>query len=102
MAVNMANHGGFTVNLSADSPGEADRLAELEIGPVATLVPSDAPERLETPEGRRIIVCPAQTRDGITCEKCQLCARPDRPVIIGFYPHGSSARRAERIAGGGK
>lgn len=83
---------GFTVNLSADDAGEADALAAVSSLPMTCIVPMDTPEKTETPEGRTIIVCPAQTRDDVTCETCGLCQRADRRVIIGFRAHGSRAR----------
>lgn len=83
---------GFTVNLSADDAGEADDLAEAAAGPVVAIVPTDTPEKSYTPAGRTIIVCPAQSRDGVTCETCGLCARADRGVIVGFRAHGTRAR----------
>ena len=92
---------GFTVNLSADDAGEADDLSELNLGPVVAIVPMDTPEKTQTPAGRTIIVCPAQTRDEVTCATCGLCARADRGVIIGFRAHGTRARvtdaKARRI-----
>lgn len=91
-----ATRWGFTVNLSADDAGEADALAEH--GPVCAIVPTDTPEKSYTPEGRTIIVCPAQTRDEVTCETCGLCARADRAVIIGFRAHGTRARVADAKA----
>ena len=94
-ALHWAGHAtrwGFTVNLSADDAGEADLLAEADAGPVVAIVPTDTPEKSYTPSGRTIIVCPAQSRDGVTCETCGLCAISDRTVIIGFRAHGSRAR----------
>ena len=94
-ALHWAGHAtrwGFTVNLSADDAGEADLLAEADAGPVVAIVPTDTPEKSYTPSGRTIIVCPAQSRDGVTCETCGLCAIADRTVIIGFRAHGSRAR----------
>lgn len=91
-----ATRWGFTVNLSADDAGEADALAEH--GPVCAIVPTDTPEKSYTPEGRTIIVCPAQTRDEVTCASCGLCARADRAVIIGFRAHGTRARVADAKA----
>ena len=82
---------GFTVNLSADDAGEADALAETGL-PVCAIVPIDCPEKTETPAGRTIIVCPAQSRDDVDCASCGLCARADRRVIIGFRAHGTRAR----------
>ena len=91
-----ATRWGFTVNLSADDAGEADTLAEH--GPVCAIVPTDTPEKSYTPEGRTIIVCPAQTREDVTCASCGLCAIPDRRVIIGFRAHGTRARVADAKA----
>ncbi len=96
-AVKHANENGFTINLSANSLSHADRLTELNIAPVVAIVPHDAPETLETPMGRKAIVCPAQQRDDITCAKCQLCSR-QRNVIIAFRAHGFSKKKAEMVA----
>jgi hypothetical protein len=97
-AIRDANAAGFTVNLSADDAGEADELAATGAGPVVVVVPEDAPERSTTPAGRPIVVCPAQTRDGVTCASCQLCQRVDRAVIVGFRAHGARARTADERA----
>lgn len=88
----MATQWGFTVNLSADDAGDADALAETGAGPVVAIVPTDTPEKSYTPAGRTIIVCPAQTREDVSCSTCGLCARPDRAVIVGFRAHGTRAR----------
>ena len=96
--VQFANRSGFTINLSANNPAHADKLAALGIGPVVTLLPIDAPRTSETPQGRRIVVCPATYRDDVTCASCALCARSDRRVIIGFPAHGSARRAADTIA----
>ena len=82
---------GFTVNLSADDAGEADALADVSDCPITCIVPIDTPPKTYTPDGRVIIVCPAQVRDDITCQSCGLCAIADRAVIIGFRAHGTRA-----------
>lgn len=92
-----ANRAGFTVNLSANNLTEADTLYELGIGPVVTILPVDAPEKTTTPQGRAVVVCPAQSRDDVTCKSCGLCQRADRKVIVGFRAHGASKRRAEKV-----
>ena len=99
-AIKWARHAtdwGFTVNLSADDAGHADRLAKHGL-PVAVMVPIDTPRHSMTPEGRYILVCPAQTTDHITCETCGLCQRADRTSIIGFRAHGMRARQADLLA----
>lgn len=97
-AIRAANRAGFTVNLSADDAGEADQLAALRAGPVVSIVPIDTPEKTYTPGGRKIIVCPAQSREGVTCQSCGLCARADRDAIIGFRAHGFRERLANERA----
>ena len=95
--IKFANDNGFTVNLSANSPAHADELLALDAGPVATVVPSDRMENFLTPEGNRVVICPAITREGVTCETCGLCQK-QRSVIIGFPAHGTSKKKASAIA----
>lgn len=88
-AVAKANAAGFTINLSADNLAEADRLVDLSIAPVVTVVPSDAPRGLRTPAGRKIVLCPAETH-GMTCLDCELCAHATRKSIVAFRAHGQA------------
>jgi hypothetical protein len=91
--IRTANLGGFTVNLSADDLRQADTLASYGVGPVAVVLPSWVDhERLRTPEGRKVVVCPAE-RGLLTCKTCKLCAIPNRKAIVGFRAHGQSAAR---------
>ena len=98
--VRQANADGFAINLSANDLAHADRLAERSEGrlPVVVLLPLDAPARPVTPGGRRVVICPAQLREGVTCKTCRLCSRSDRSVIVGFIAHGSQAKGASLIA----
>jgi hypothetical protein len=110
----VANTAGFTINLSANTPAEADALADLEIGPVVTVLAHDYARRAvrhraksrpdewaetiaewrdriarlsaRTPAGRRIAICPATYTDA-TCKSCGACAEP-RDAVIGFPAHG--------------
>lgn len=88
-AVKWANENGMTINLSADSLVEADFLANLKIGPVVTTLPTDAPKTSFTPQGRKVVVCPAQYMERVTCESCGLCQKNQRTVIVGFRAHGT-------------
>lgn len=96
-AVAHANQSGFTVNLSANNLDHADELADLGIGPVVCVLPSEQKENLTTPKGRKVIVCPATIRDDVSCMTCGLCARL-RDAIVGFPAHGNGARKANAIA----
>jgi hypothetical protein len=101
-AIANANAAGFTINLSADNLTEADELAETGIGPVVVVLPETVSgnAHITTPQGRRVVVCPATYRDDTSCFDCQLCQRRDRPVIVGFPAHGASKKRASAIAQG--
>jgi hypothetical protein len=93
-----ANRQGFTVNLSADSLEEADRLVGLEAGPVVAVVSRETPDRgTYTPAGWKVVVCPAQTAAALTCAQCELCAHPHRLSIIGFRAHGQAAARVDDL-----
>jgi hypothetical protein len=106
---------GFTINLSADNTAHADKLAELGIAPVVTVLarayarravrhrfkrrPDQWAETIgewrdrtaslprHTPAGRRIAICPATYSDA-TCRTCGACARV-RDAVIGFPAHGA-------------
>jgi len=98
MAVGEANELEFTINLSANNVAHADTLADLDIAPVVTLLPADQLENFKTPAGRDVVVCPAITRDDVTCKSCKMCAKADRKTIIGFPAHGASKRKAENAS----
>ena len=88
-AVWWANENGFTINLSADSLGEADKQADRKLGPVVLVLPHTTPRRgVKTPKGRRVVFCSALEREGITCSSCKLCAHPHRKSVIAFPTHG--------------
>jgi hypothetical protein len=89
-AIRKANKAGLVVNLSANTLAEADRLAALGIGPVVVSMPKDGADRV-TPEGRKVVVCPAYTKN-TNCSVCQLCPRKNRRSIVGFPAHGSGAK----------
>ena len=91
-AVKAANDNGFTINLSANSLDHADRLAALEIAPVTVVLPATATENTVTPEGRKVIICPARKREGVTCKTCGICATL-RKAIVAFPAIGKGAPR---------
>lgn len=96
-AIAKANANGFTINLSGNNLDNADALKALNIAPVATIVPLDSPQSFFTKAGNKVVVCPAQTRDNVTCLSCQLCAK-QRSVIVGFKAHGAGAKHVQQKA----
>jgi hypothetical protein len=94
-AVAEANLRGFTVNLSANTMAEADAFADLGIAPVVCVLPRDQVTNCKTPAGRTVVVCPAVTREDVSCATCKLCSHMHRETIVGFPAHGSGARKIE-------
>lgn len=101
-AIRAANKSGFTINLSANNLAHADKLAALNVGPVVTTLPHDASTNTTTPAGRKVVICPATQREGISCATCQLCQRASRDCIVGFPAHGPNKRKVSNLATGGK
>ncbi len=95
-AVKQANAKGFTVNLSANSMTEADALLALKIAPVVVVVDQNAPRVSYTPAGNKVVVCPAQQRDDVTCASCKLCSVQQR-AVIGFRAHGTSKNKVSKL-----
>lgn len=87
-AIRYALRNGFCVNISADSPADAD--AAMDAGlPAVLVLPEDVSTKgNRTPKGRPITVCPAVGREGVTCATCKLCAIPNRKSPVGFPAHG--------------
>lgn len=95
-AVTLANLGGFTVNVSANSLDEVDAAMDLGL-PAVVVLPIDATANIKTPQGRTVVVCPATQRDDVSCFTCQLCQRADRTVAVGFPAHGVSKKKAQAV-----
>ena len=88
-AIRCANQNGFTVNLSANSLAHADELAAFDCGPVVVVLPSTQTTNTLTPQGRKVVICPATQRDCVTCASCGLCQK-QRGAIVGFPAHGTA------------
>jgi len=105
-AVKYCNDHGVTINLSANDLKHVDELVSLGIGPVVVTLPKDCLRKgIETPKGKRVILCPAVTGN-ITCNTCggkkgALCHRADRDYAIGFPAHGSGEKKVSKISKGG-
>lgn len=91
-----ANAGGFTINVSADNVLIADRYVTLGL-PTVVVLSQKAPNVSYTPAGNKIVACPAEKSDRVTCATCGLCALPKRDYIIGFRAHGTRKKTAERV-----
>lgn len=96
-AIRHANASGFTINASANSPHHADYLASVGGFPVVTILPIESEKVTYTPQGRRVVVCPAVSSSKVTCATCGICADSSREYIIGFPAHGTGKKRAARL-----
>ena len=81
-----ANLGGFAVNVSCESLEDARNV--LDMGLPAVVVTRGSVRAGD------VVVCPAVSRDGVTCLTCGLCANADRDVIVAFPVHGAGVKRA--------
>ena len=98
-AISAANKNGFTINLSADSLEEADKLADYKIGPVVTIVPSTQKTNTVTPKGRKVVICPNYTRN-VQCVDCGLCQKAERGAIVAFPAHGIAYKKVDKMVDG--
>lgn len=100
-AIRAATDAGFTINLSADNPAQADTLARTGL-PVVVVIPSNSAKVSHTPAGRKIVQCPAENSARITCANCGLCQLARRPYLIGFKPKGVRQKLVNSIASTGE
>ena len=113
-AVKYANRNGFTVNGSTESMTQADDVVDAGV-PAVTIIPSDHEKiesfksvdpsdgkkkelfrvkgKITTPQGRRVVVCPAQQAHPNKCETCKLCTIADRDYVIAFVAHGNQKKK---------
>jgi hypothetical protein len=91
------NRQGLTVNCSTESESAADAAVAAGLPAVLTVDSAETRAQWNTDEGNRVIVCPAQQRDGVTCSDCMLChsSGRGRRVIVAFLAHGSGKRKAQ-------
>ena len=113
-AIKYANNNGFTINCSTESLEDADSAMNQGM-PAVTVIPSDhkavesykvtyqgkkqelfkVKEKITTPDGRRVVVCPAQTCAPTKCETCKLCSKSDRDFVVAFVAHGGGKKKVD-------
>lgn len=99
IAIKKANQNGFTINASADNLKEADSFKNQGI-PVVVVLPKDSPDTVHTPDGNKVVVCPAQRNEKSNCSNCLLCQKSNRSVIVGFKAHGNGRNKVTAVANG--
>jgi len=89
------NGQGLTVNCSTESESAADAAVAAGLPAVLTVDSAETRAQWSTAAGNRVIVCPAQQRDGVTCSDCMLCHKRGRRVVVAFLAHGTGKRKAQ-------
>jgi hypothetical protein len=90
-AVKYANRNGFTVNASCETLAQVDEV-RAEGVPAVVVVDNSKDVPTHTPDGHKVVVCPAQTRD-TNCVDCGLCAQAKRTCVVAFLAHGNRAKK---------
>ena len=93
-AVKYANANGFTVNASCESMQQVDEV-KAEGVPAVVVVDNSKDVPTHTPDGHRVVVCPAQTRD-TNCKDCGLCAQSKRTCVVAFLAHGNKSKKVNQ------
>lgn len=94
-AVDWCNKKGFTVNLSCDSERQASQRHREGFAAVCVVPSSDTRRSWIDEHGTRFQTCPAQLKDGITCQTCRLCTKADRACVVAFRAHGTGRRKVD-------
>ena len=81
---------------SCDNPEQADQAVNEGWRAVVILNANAPTHGNKTPQGRRIIICPNQTK-GIQCNDCGACDATRKGPIIGFRYHGKKQRSANGL-----
>ena len=90
------NEKGFTINASCESLAQVDSAMDKGL-PAVVVVPNDKEPPKTTPKGRRVMVCPAQTQDDMSCAQCKLCSVANRSCAVAFLTHGNKAKKANEF-----
>lgn len=85
---------GYVMNASCETADDITRAVSLGMPAVVT---GDAWADGDVVAGRRIVTCPAQTRDDVDCSSCGLCAKPNRAATVRFLVHGPTKMAARAI-----
>lgn len=87
---------GFLINASCETAEEARHAKALGINAVIASVDPKETERELKALGMYGAQCPAQVKEGMDCNRCQLCAK-NRKVVIIFGVHGNASKKAAKV-----
>jgi hypothetical protein len=87
------------VMASCDDLEEADQALALGWRPTVILPADHQGNTFSTPGGGKGVVCPAQTKDAVTCDSCRMCDpqasvwAAGKVAVIGFLEHARGAKK---------
>ena len=84
-----ANKNGFTVNVSCETESKADRAIKNGLPAALVVKSTETRNNWRTKAGNKVVVCPNQRIDGMTCNKCKLCQKRPSNLIVAFLAHGN-------------
>ena len=86
----------FLINASCETVQEVKHAKSFGINAViASIDPKETAKELNA-MGMHGVQCPAQTKDGVSCDSCRLCAR-NRDVVVIFEVHGTASKKAAKV-----
>jgi hypothetical protein len=88
-----ANRQGFTVNISTETESAADSAIAAGLPAVLTVPSTEQRKVWQTAAGNRVVTCPAQRVEDLTCMACELCHKRPSKLIIAFLAHGSGKNK---------
>lgn len=87
---------GFLINASCETVQEVKHAKALGINSViASVDPQETIKELKDNDLHGV-QCPAQTKEGVSCDTCRLCAR-DRKAVVIFGVHGNASKKAAKV-----
>jgi len=89
-----------TISVLASVENKEDAVRAIKKGYAPAILVPEFPRGAKTfgMDGLKIIPCPAQTHENVSCKSCKLCMNADRlhkdGYAIGFTPHGVGKKKA--------
>jgi hypothetical protein len=91
---------GVSVLASVESVKDAKKALKRGYAP-AIIVDHFDGDKASVVDGIRLIPCPAQTKDDVSCADCRLCMNADKLVsmnaAVAFAAHGTQAKKTKEI-----
>lgn len=95
--LNILARSDVVVNVSCETYAQAKRAIAHGVNAVLTVKRSEVTTTTRKDKSLRLVPCPAETRDDVTCATCELCSR-DRiasGVVVTFHAHGAQTKKIE-------